>query len=272
MLRFGVILFILGFAGTAWPQYPWPYPYSRPFYIQPETAEHSASRDREPDNTEPQTSGYSDKREQALLSMQAGDYAEAYYLWRPYADEGHPEAQYYLGWMYYNGHGLAINDVKAKEWWQLAVDQQYHEAQFSLGMLYSLGSRTVPRDMEKAIDLFLMAARGGHDDAAQMVSNLILQNNPAIHDRRTQLIKSEWPLLGQKLSIISKRVNLRSGAGTSFAVLRVLEKDSEVVELERQQHWIHVAVIEDGTVGWLFHSLVGDKQNDSGGEKLSGTR
>lgn len=271
MLRLLVILMITGFAGTAWGQYPWPYPYGRPFYNQPGVAGNGMYQNHASDEQVQATSDYSEKHDQALQSMQAGDYAEAYHIWRPYADEGHAEAQYYLGWMYYNGHGLAINDVKALEWWQLAADQQYHEAQFSLGMLYSLGSRTVPRDLKKAIDLFLIAAKGGHRDASQMVTNLILQNDPAIRKLRKELIQNEWPILGRQLSINRKRVNLRSGAGTDFAILKVLEKDVEVVELERQKQWIHIAVIDDGTIGWLFHTLVIDKQAGQVDEKVSET-
>ena len=46
-----------------------------------------------------------------------GDYAEAYCLWRPLAEQGYAEAQYHLGWLYANGNGLAVDIDRALGFW-----------------------------------------------------------------------------------------------------------------------------------------------------------
>jgi hypothetical protein len=42
----------------------------------------------------------------ALAAWRRGEYATAYRLWQPLADEGDPDAQFYLGFM--NEYGLGV--------------------------------------------------------------------------------------------------------------------------------------------------------------------
>ena len=100
----------------------------------------------------------------AMASMRHGDFAEAYCILRPHADNGNPDAQYNIGWMYLNGYGLAINDRLALEWWQRASSQGHIDANFSIAMLYSLGEGQVKKDKDKALDYYLLAAQAGHAD------------------------------------------------------------------------------------------------------------
>ncbi len=57
-----------------------------------------------------------DAFQMGMASMKAGDYAEAYCLWRPLAMRGHTEAAFHLGWLYANGNGLRVNVPKAVYW------------------------------------------------------------------------------------------------------------------------------------------------------------
>ena len=68
--------------------------------------------------------------------MQNGDYARAYCLWEPLARLGHPDAQYHMGWLYANGHGLNVDVGTAVYWWQQAANNGYLDAQFSIGLAY----------------------------------------------------------------------------------------------------------------------------------------
>ena len=54
----------------------------------------------------------------------------------PAAEQGDPEAQYYLGVMYDNGLGIKQDYFKAFEWWGKAAENGNADAQCCLGGLY----------------------------------------------------------------------------------------------------------------------------------------
>ena len=59
-------------------------------------------------------------------AAQRGDYAAALREWRPLAEQGHAVAQNNLGVMYFNGQGVAQDNVQAHMWLNLA-DRQGNE-------------------------------------------------------------------------------------------------------------------------------------------------
>ena len=82
-----------------------------------------------------------------------GDYAAAMREWRPLAEKGDANAQYELGRMYSNGHGVPKDDTEAARWFRLAAEQGYAKAQFNLGYMYQNGYG-VPKDMTEAVRWF----------------------------------------------------------------------------------------------------------------------
>ena len=62
------------------------------------------------------------------------------------ADQGHANAQYNLGVMYYKGVGVGIDKAKAFEWCQKAAEQGNANAQFNLGVN---GMQTLRMDGER---------------------------------------------------------------------------------------------------------------------------
>lgn len=81
------------------------------------------------------------------------------------AGQGDPEAQYFLGVMYYRGWGNLTKDrSKSFDLFQKAAEQGYAEAQFMLGHMYDLGTNVRP-DYKKAFDLYMKAAAQGNADA-----------------------------------------------------------------------------------------------------------
>ncbi len=64
-------------------------------------------------------------------------------------------------------------------------------------------------------------------------------------------------LVGKIPAVITKndRCNIRSGAGTSHAILFTVEKGIPFRVLDRQGSWIHVEH-SDGDKGWIHKSLV----------------
>ena len=74
-----------------------------------------------------------------MAASQREDYATAYRLWRPLADQGTSSAQYSLGLMYDNGLGVPQDNAAAVSWYRNAADQGNAGAQNNLGVMYGNG-------------------------------------------------------------------------------------------------------------------------------------
>ena len=59
----------------------------------------------------------------AKKAYDRGDYQTAVRLYKPLANEGDPEAQYALGYMYRTGKGVRKDHVKAHMWFNIAISQ-----------------------------------------------------------------------------------------------------------------------------------------------------
>lgn len=58
-----------------------------------------------------------------LKAYKAGDYETALKEWRPLAENGHPGAQYNIGFNYLQGKGVRKDLVQAYFWFELAARQ-----------------------------------------------------------------------------------------------------------------------------------------------------
>lgn len=97
-----------------------------------------------------------------------GDYRTAYRLAKPLAEQGLPEAQFVLGYLYVNGQGVPQDYAEAAKWYRNAADQGDESAQFGLGLLYFNG-QGVPQSYAEAAKWFRRAAEQG---VASAQSNL----------------------------------------------------------------------------------------------------
>ena len=88
------------------------------------------------------------------------DYATTLRLFRPLANQGVAAAQFSLGWMYYNGHGVAQDYAEALKWYRLAANQGYVEAQSNLGLMYRDG-KGVTQNYAEALKWFRLTANQG---------------------------------------------------------------------------------------------------------------
>jgi uncharacterized protein len=91
------------------------------------------------------------------LAYQRSDYAEALRIWGQLADQGLAGAQFDLGFMYANGHGVPQNYEQALFWYREAADQGYAYAQDEVGSMYAKG-QGVPQNYEQAYIWFDLAA------------------------------------------------------------------------------------------------------------------
>ena len=72
-----------------------------------------------------------------LTAAQSGDYATALREWTPLAEQGHVDAQSFLGDMYRRGQGVPQDYKTAVKWYRLAAEQGDADAQTGLGVLIS---------------------------------------------------------------------------------------------------------------------------------------
>ncbi len=192
----------------------------------------------------------------AIAAMKAGNYAEAYCVLKPYAEDGDADAQYNIGWMYLNGYGLMMNDKLALEWWQRAADQGHIDATFSIAMLYSLGEGQVETDMDKAIEYYLRAVEDGHEDAHMIIRSMLARNDAAIRERKQEIIRTYGYLLGPLFDVKVDRANVRHQPSLDGKIVTVLEQGATVVELTARGQWMQVGLLESGDVAWVYKSLL----------------
>jgi uncharacterized protein len=102
-----------------------------------------------------------------LDAYQKGDYVTAAKEWRPLAEAGDPSAQFNLGLLYLDGHGVPQSSAEAANWFRRAAEQDYTEAQHNLGAMYASG-QGVKRDYVQAYKwLNLCAAKGNNGCVTQ---------------------------------------------------------------------------------------------------------
>jgi TPR repeat protein len=95
-----------------------------------------------------------------LAAYNKGDYTTAVKEWRPLADQGVAAAQFNLGLLYLDGHGVPQDPAEAVKWFTKSAEQDYTEAQHNLGAMYGAG-QGVKRDYVQAYKwLNICAAKG----------------------------------------------------------------------------------------------------------------
>jgi TPR repeat protein len=113
-----------------------------------------------------------------LAAYDRGDYAAALNFWRPLAEQGVAEAQFYLGILYENGQGVPQDHAEAPKWWRKAAEQGHVTSQWVLGFSYELGEG-VPQDYTEAAKWFRKAAEQG-DAGAQNSLGVMYANGEGV--------------------------------------------------------------------------------------------
>jgi len=80
------------------------------------------------------------------------------------ADQGHEEAQYKLGEMYFYGYGYISDYKEAVKWYRLSAEQGHSSAQEMLGVMYKNG-KGVTTDYVKAHKWFNIAGASQNSSA-----------------------------------------------------------------------------------------------------------
>ncbi len=135
--------------------------------------------------------------EDAVAAYDRGDYATAYRLFEPLAQQGIPEAQYNLGGMYAEGRGVPQNYGKAVKWFRKAAEQGNATAQYNLGGMYFIG-KGVLRDFVLAHMWFnlsismVTASEGEKREATEIIIDLVASKMTPAQIAEAQRLAREW--------------------------------------------------------------------------------
>jgi TPR repeat protein len=106
-----------------------------------------------------------DSFREGVVAYQHRNYRLAVAIFAPLANRGDPEAQAFMGVLYYNGQGVPQNYTQAAIWYRRAAEQGHSGAQFMLGQLYDTG-QGVPEDIIEAQKWLILAAAGADGQAS----------------------------------------------------------------------------------------------------------
>ena len=106
--------------------------------------------------------------EEGLEAYSNDDYAKALTEFKPLAEQGNADAQYWLGVMHHFGNGVTQDSAEAARWYQFAAVQGSANAQSSLGLMYSKGEG-VNKDYGESFRWHRLAAGQGNSVSQAML-------------------------------------------------------------------------------------------------------
>jgi TPR repeat protein len=119
--------------------------------------------------------------EDAQAAFKRGDRARAFQIWRPLAENGDPDAQFWIGFAYQNGLGAPRDPAQALSWYRKAADHGNAFAQNWLGAMYRAGRR-VTQDYAEALRWYRKAAGQGDADAQSKLGDMYAEGNGVPQD------------------------------------------------------------------------------------------
>ena len=132
------------------------------------------------------------------------NYKKAIEWYEKAAKQGDANAQYNLGVMYHHGHGVDVNYKKAIEWYEKAAKQGYADAQYNLGLMYHHG-QGVDVNYKKAIEWYEKAAEQG-DAQAQYNLGIMYDHGQGVDVNYKKAI--EWYEKAAEQGLASAQYNL----------------------------------------------------------------
>ena len=125
------------------------------------------------------------------------DYAKAVKLMRPLADNGYPDAQYYMGYMYEYGYGVTQDDAVSLDWYIKAASSGSTRSMINLGLMYEYGDG-VEQNYATALAWYKAAANAGDARAATSIGWLYQNGKGVEQDDATAFA---WYLMGANAGI-----------------------------------------------------------------------
>ncbi len=91
-------------------------------------------------------------------------------LYKPLAEQGDAEAQYYIGHMYEKGEGVRKNEREVAKWYRRSAEGGYAPAQYRLAVGYAFGLAGLSKDQDEATKWLRRSAEGGYKKAQKILS------------------------------------------------------------------------------------------------------
>jgi TPR repeat protein len=120
--------------------------------------------------------------EEGKAAQKRDDFAQAFAIFLPLAEQGHARAQFSLGLLYDEGEGVPADAAKAAYWYRKAAEQGHREAQFNLGQMCSVG-HGLPKDLQQAYFWWILASSDGDEEATRNRDKAGAQLPPAERER-----------------------------------------------------------------------------------------
>ncbi len=115
---------------------------------------------------------------QGLAAYERGDYRAAMAAWRPLAEAGDADAQFYIGGLHQHGLGVPKDDLEASRWYRRAAEQDHREAAKRLALLNFAGGYMWTSKLQ-AVQWFRRAAELG-DAESQGFLGLVYREGWAV--------------------------------------------------------------------------------------------
>ena len=169
-------------------------------------------------------------------------WADAARWFRRSARQGHPVGLYQLGLAHFRGRGVTRDHARAFELTLRAAHSGHASAEYGVGLSYQRGEGTA-RDVAKARQWFQRAAENGVDEAREKLKAL----SAAPTDGAFEPVTVMWAI---------KRSNVRTGPGTSYAKVDLLEIGDRVRVVERAGDWFRLAPQPGQTERYVYAPLL----------------
>ena len=116
-----------------------------------------------------------------------GDFQRAFELLLPFAKDGDPKSQNFIGTMYDYGEGVAEDNAEAVKWFRLVAEQGDATGQTNLGLMYENGSG-VPEDKVEAAKWYRLAAEQ-EDATGQWYLGTMYENGSGVPENNAEAVK-----------------------------------------------------------------------------------
>lgn len=136
--------------------------------------------------------------EDGIHAFNMHGYEQALQLLRPLAEQGDASAQFYLGEMYHQGHGVPMDQLQAATWYRRSAEQGNARSMLVLGdifggfdallVLWGHGKIMVERDDVQAYKFYSLAAAhlpkpSANDDLPYDGETVTARLDRAVHNR-----------------------------------------------------------------------------------------
>jgi uncharacterized protein len=125
-----------------------------------------------------------------LSAFNTGDYAAAYSIWLPLAEQGDANAQSSIAYLFHEGKGVRRDSGTAAKWYYLAANQGEPTAQSFLCEMHMRGDG-VPRDLSLSLMWCELSIDGGEKRGIGTRERVLSKMSEAQRDLAWKLV-AQW--------------------------------------------------------------------------------